>query len=240
MSTKKKDMELRGAISKLNDYLAMNLEISNDNKQKDATISRKISELNALKQSNNAILVQQQIQYTLIDEDIQFKCDTIKKEVDALNLQLNRLSDMETENIFLLDATKNLENDIKQQVLTNDDIIRNLKTESKYVNDDVAATYINELNRIRVECQKEVYAKDLTDSEREVIVMNSKLKDEVGFQIIGMENLSERLVRQNVETNRLYSEIKQNQRKDVDTHAQLGSLRMKRQRLKDETMYVNL
>lgn len=230
----KYQLDLRSAKARLDDYIIMNLDLSKDNVLKDEAILKKKSELRLLHESHHAILLEKMTQRSLIEESVLFKIKVLKQEIEKVDLELKRLTDMEIENEFLRNNILMLDEDIKKQKFDNDIVVNGIKSEMKSVTDNMSLTYVDELDKVRSILQKEAFTKGLTDAERRIILFNSKIKDEVGFQLVGMSNLSDRLERQDVEIQRMHEQLKNNQSKDIATHKHLGTLRLTRQRRKDE------
>lgn len=64
-------------------------------------------------------------------------------------------------------------------------MVKHLQMEKKADAAVIADAFVDELNKISFAAQKEAFAKTLTNAEREIVLMNSKLKDEVDFQLVG-------------------------------------------------------
>ena len=64
-------------------------------------------------------------------------------------------------------------------------MVKNRQIEKKTETAVIEEAFVDELHKISFAAQKEAFAKTLTNAEREIVLMNSKLKDEVDFQLVG-------------------------------------------------------
>ena len=230
------DIELKELQKSLEDTLQMNDDLLADLKVKDEFLLKQDAILTVLKEKNAAEEQQLEIEHSAVTEKYGHNIDAAEKTEMRLMMHRDRFQHLEKENNELVRAINDLKDTMAEEGLQHATTIHEMNKAMGTFRKTLEKTLKQKLITIEETYQNQAFV-SLNDHQKKEIFENTKLKDEVSLQGIGLANLSLRLGRQKVSIVQCAAEKKAFDRKANSLRDNLNDLqltRMSRMRIKAE------
>jgi len=187
--------ELLTMEKSLEQLQSLNNRLIHSNQEKDDTLTMKEEQLSTLKETQKDERDQM---------DLEWSCMTEKVEHDTLELNHQLKKEREAARRYkeLEEESNAIEQGIEDTLLGMADqdrahaaAMHDLKVSIKEVRQSMENEYRRQLQAMDYKYQNEAFSA-LNDMQKKTLLLNAKLKDEVGLQTIGLANMNVRLVRE--------------------------------------------
>lgn len=217
---KRVNLELANVLN-LNDTLAL------ENKEKDETIGMKEQQLIDLQEKDHQEIEQYLQERTCLEEHFSHEVDVINDSIKKLVDLKQRYDNLETENSQLAASTEELKKKMSSDAKVYAEMLHNINRNMRTMRQEMEATFRKELVEMDLHFQRQAF-EAMDDEKKKAMLANSKLKDELALQSVGISNLGVRCGRDRQQ----FKEIKKKMKSigaQVNTRRQkLSDLQMKK------------
>mmetsp|Transcript_17121 Transcript_17121/g.28604 ORF Transcript_17121/g.28604 Transcript_17121/m.28604 type:complete len:602 (-) Transcript_17121:120-1925(-) len=217
---KRVNLELANVLN-LNDTLAL------ENKEKDETIGMKEQQLIDLQEKDHQEIEQYLQERTCLEEYFSHEVDVVNDSIKKLVDLKQRYNNLETENSKLAASTEELKEKMSSDAKVHAELLHNINRNMRTMRQEMEATFRKELVEMDLHFQRQAF-EAMDDEKKKAMLANSKLKDELALQSVGISNLGVRCGRDRQQ----FKEIKEKMKSigaQVNTRRQkLSDLQMKK------------
>ena len=191
----KLEEEYQLKLGTLRDVLTLNDDLIGQNHQKDELLAKRESYLILTQQRNKEESIQLDLEEKSHKEGCEHEIFIAEENMAKLKRENERYIEVEKENEYFKDAVNVISGKIFSEGKKHAIEIHEMNKSMQLIRQEMEVTFRKKMTEMDTSFQKDAY-KALNDEQKKDLLLNSKLKDELAIQQVGLANLLMRLSRQ--------------------------------------------
>eukprot|EP00602_Paraphysomonas_sp_CaronLab_P001618 CAMPEP_0185031938 /NCGR_PEP_ID=MMETSP1103-20130426/19685_1 /TAXON_ID=36769 /ORGANISM="Paraphysomonas bandaiensis, Strain Caron Lab Isolate" /LENGTH=521 /DNA_ID=CAMNT_0027567639 /DNA_START=31 /DNA_END=1593 /DNA_ORIENTATION=- len=225
--------ELRRVQIELVEVLNLNDNLTLENKEKDDTISRKEQQLMELKDKDAQDIEQLKTERKCMVDYYEHEFAVLNDSIKRIELLRDRYNALLEENAVIQSSVERLKEQMSAEGLEHAKEVHETNAGMRVMREQMEATFRKELVEMDLVFQRQAFTA-MDDHKKKAMLANSKLKDELALQSVGISNLSVRCARDKQSYKSIKQDMKLIGEKVKNLRAKLTSIQLKRLQLHED------